>query len=126
MKTYRLRYGTLAALLLSANALSGTESAPSANLSAIHGKVPFLTLLPSQMYNSRSPVHPFLSSSLPVPPKSDYDGNLFELRHDYPSAVAPGGGFPWQKVTGNGPITKQNAMALSPLAPVRLHFESLA
>lgn len=75
------------------------------------GKVPFLTSTSIDFSDANSPIHPFTNSALPNPPDNVYDGNLFQLRHDYPSTAAAKTSPPWKKVTNNGPITQQNAMA---------------
>lgn len=74
-------------------------------------KTPFLTLMPQSLESSNSPIDPFINSSLPNPPKKEYSGPLFQLRHDYPSQLPPPVSFPWEEVTGNGPITPKNALA---------------
>ncbi len=50
--------------------------------------------------------------ALPTPPpKSAYDGPLFQLSHAYPSQEAPPNPAPWREAIGNGQITTQNAGA---------------
>jgi len=77
----------------------------------IAGRVPFLTLTAQSLGTAQSPILPFINSSLPNPPDSQYKGPLFQLRHDYPTSVPAPEDFPWKKVTGSGPITQKNAMA---------------
>ncbi|AOE49330.1 hypothetical protein [Kangiella sediminilitoris] len=75
------------------------------------GKVPFLTLTAKKLKDANIATHPFINSSIPNPPASVYDGPLFQLRHDYPSEAVQKQSPPWKKVTNNGLINQQNAMA---------------
>lgn len=72
-------------------------------------KAPFLTLLSEEMVEAKSPIHPFINSSLQDPDK--YSGPLFELNHNYPQALPPAEAYPWKKATYNGKITPENAYA---------------
>jgi hypothetical protein len=101
-------------LLSFAAFIAGSPAAHSTdNVTApeIARKVPFLTLTAPQTAASKSAVDPFIDSAIPAPPKSEYRGTLFQLRHDYPSKLPPPQNFPWKKVIGNGPITPQNSIA---------------
>lgn len=91
----------------SATAVAGNNQ----NNENLVGKVPFLTSTAKSFSDSNSPIHPFTNSALPNPPADVYNGNLFQLRHDYPSEAAVKQLPPWKTVTNNGPITQQNAMA---------------
>ena len=77
----------------------------------LQGKVPFLTSTAQNLDLADSPIHPFINSALPNPPKEVYSGPLFQLRHDYPGQVPSGQIYPWKQVTNNGLITPQNSMA---------------
>lgn len=82
-----------------------------ADVSHLQGKVPFLTMHSQNLRKAQSPISPFINTSLPLPPKNEYSGRLFQLRHDYPKTLPapPPAGFPWKKVTNNGKITTDNA-----------------
>ena len=82
---------------------------PLIDYSEVAGKVSFLTTTAQELREAKANIDPFLSSALPSPPKSVYDGPLFELRRDYPKVLPAAVAFPWQAVTGKGPITQQNA-----------------
>ena len=45
------------------------------------------------------------------PPKSVYNGPLFDLSHDYPAHATPHDPAPWRAAIGNGRITTANADA---------------
>lgn len=82
-----------------------------ADMTAVQGKVPFLTVRPTSLYTPGIKIDPFINSALPAPDKSVYSGPLFQLRHDYPKMLPPAKNYPWKNVTHNGPITQANAMA---------------
>lgn len=75
------------------------------------GKAPFVTSTAQNLDQSNTPIHPFINSALPNPASEVYSGNLFQLRHDYPSEAVVKSSPGWKKVTNNGPITQQNAKA---------------
>lgn len=79
--------------------------------SSLSGRAPFLTLTSQKLRAVNASIDPFINSALPNPPKSIYDGRLFQLRHDYPSSLPSDSELPWKAVTRNGPITSQNADA---------------
>jgi len=55
---------------------------------------------------------PFQDNNGLIPPKSVYDGPLFHLSHDWPTAPPPPiTGFPWQQAIHLKYITKENAPA---------------
>lgn len=80
---------------------------------AVAGKAPFFTLTAQNLKKAKTPIDPFISSSVSAPPQSEYDGRLFQLRHDYPGQLppSPAGGYPWKQVTNNGLITQENSNA---------------
>ncbi len=106
MKKHLLIYTVTALLLFDTSVLIADNTDP-VILEEMHGKVPFLTLASEEMKQARSPIHPFLNSSLPKP--NHYDGGLFNLNHDYPKVLPPEPAFPWKKVTNHGLITQENA-----------------
>jgi len=81
------------------------------NYDAVHGKVPFLSRTASGFHNANVAIDPFINSALPNPTPAEYAGPLFDLRHDYPTALPAPIDFPWRKVTKNGPITQANSLA---------------
>lgn len=79
-----------------------------AQFNEVIGKVPFVTLSAEESFSARAKIHPFISSSLPQP--ESYHGSFFELNHNYPKEYQKHEGiYPWEKVTGSGRITKDNA-----------------
>ncbi|MEM7317178.1 MAG: hypothetical protein AAF497_28925, partial [Planctomycetota bacterium] len=81
------------------------------DFSSVAGKTSFVTLSAQQHAEALLPIDPFINSAIPAPPKDQYDGRLFELRHDYPDKLPASSDFPWRKVTSNGKITTENAKA---------------
>jgi hypothetical protein len=72
---------------------------------------PFVTSAAMEFDASNVSIEPFINSALSPPPESQYNGNLFQLRHDYPSKLLSQKEYPWKKVTNNGPITQSNSLA---------------
>ncbi len=108
MKKKIILYVTgLSLITLSTLSIAGDKAGVS--LKHLHGKVPFVTSAAEDLAKAKSPVHPFINSSLPNP--KNYDGPLFELNHNYPKELPANKNFPWKEVTQNGPITLQNAQA---------------
>lgn len=91
--------------------LAGNLQADPLHKNEIQGKAPFLTLTAQNLKYANAPIHPFINSALPNPPKDAYSGPLFKLRHDYPRQAPPAKSYPWKKVTNNGPITQGNSFA---------------
>ena len=62
------------------------------------------------MHQAKVKVHPFLNS--PLAPPKNYNGEFFQLNHNYPTNDAkPVQPYPWKKVTQSGHITQSNALA---------------
>jgi hypothetical protein len=58
------------------------------------------------------PKDPYLNNNGQIPPKSQYDGPLFKLSHNWPTqAPGPMPDAPWRRAIGNQQITPQNAGA---------------
>ena len=72
---------------------------------------PFVTSTAINFDTSNVSIEPFINSSLSAPPELEYSGNLFQLRHDYPSTLPIQKEYPWKKVTNYGPVTQSNALA---------------
>jgi hypothetical protein len=58
------------------------------------------------------PKNPYVNNNGQIPPKSQYNGPLFKLSHDWPRhAPGPMHDPPWRRAIGNRQITPQNAGA---------------
>jgi hypothetical protein len=58
------------------------------------------------------PKNPYLSNNGQIPPKSQYNGPLFKLSHDWPAeAAGPVNDAPWRRAMGNKQISPKNANA---------------
>ncbi len=96
-------------VLLVVSTMASGQDTRAQQLNKVHGKAPFLTLVPSKIYHRKQDQLPFINSPIAAPPKEVYKGPLFKLRHDYPVSLAPKTNYPWKKVTNNGKITIKNA-----------------
>lgn len=106
MRTKILTY-TTGAFFTTFAGLTSADTLSNTSLKEAHDKAPFLTSLGEEISEAKSPVHPFINSSLPIP--DNYPGPVFELNHDYPESITPSKDYPWKKVTNNGEITVENS-----------------